>query len=133
MLISPSVETMPATADTASEVKFWLELDAELHHIDSQLKTPEAETTLTVLKQAKRFIATAPFDSDTIGLRKTLDKVQDFKSLVKEFPIGELLAASDIAKVTEAVVRIFNHMKKSKNSQYPVQRYLRLVEALSRD
>jgi dynein heavy chain 1 len=124
---------MPATADTASEVKFWLELDAELHHIDSQLKTPEAETTLTVLKQAKRFIATAPFDSDTIGLRKTLDKVQDFKSLVKEFPIGELLAASDIAKVTEAVVRIFNHMKKSKNSQYPVQRYLRLVEALSRD
>lgn len=33
-----------------------------------------AEVTLNTLKQAKRFHATVAFDTDTIGLRKALEK-----------------------------------------------------------
>lgn len=68
------IDKMPANAETAQEVKFWLELDGELRHIEEQLKTEEAECTLGILKQAKRFITTASFDTDTIGLKKAIKK-----------------------------------------------------------
>lgn len=36
------IENMPATGDTMQEINFWLELEAELQHINEQLKSPEA-------------------------------------------------------------------------------------------
>ena len=33
---------MPTTGETIQEIKFWLELENELRHIDDQLKAPEA-------------------------------------------------------------------------------------------
>lgn len=127
------IETMPQSGDTIGEVKFWLELEGELTHIDVQLHSPEAECTLNTLKQAKRFHATVAFDSDTIGLRKAIEKVQNYKPLMKEFPISDLLSANEIDKLADAIVKIFNHLKKNKNVNYPIPRYLRLVEAVSRD
>ncbi len=35
---------MGASGETVQEVKFWLELENELAHIDAQLKSPEAGT-----------------------------------------------------------------------------------------
>ena len=53
---------------------------------------------------------------------------------MKDFPINELLAATEIENILPAITNIFTHLKKtSKNSSYPVSRYLRLVEAISRD
>ncbi len=119
-----------------------------------------AECTLNALKQAKRFHATVAFDTDTIGLKKAMEKgmlfyppsqhcfcvcravscviysprplllraVQNYKPLIKDFPISELLTASDIPKLADAIVKLFQHLKKAKNAHYPIPRYLRLVE-----
>jgi len=128
------IEKAPTTGETIQEIKFWLELEVELKHIDEQLKTPEAECTLAVLRQAKRFITTAAFDTDTIGLKKAMEKVNSYKTLMKDFPINDLLTAIEVDKLPNVVTQIFSHMKKNyRNSAYPVDRYLRLIEAISRD
>lgn len=40
---------MPANSETVHEIKFWIELEGELKHIDQQLKLPEAECTLRLV------------------------------------------------------------------------------------
>lgn len=57
----------------------------------------------------------------------------NFKSLIKDFPIHELLSATNIEGVSQAVTHIFTHLKKTKSNHYPIQRYLGLVEAVARD
>lgn len=127
------IEGMPTNTDTAQEVRFWAELEVELQSIEKQTKSTEAECTLSVLRQARRFFATAPFDSDTLGLGALMTTVGNYKQLTKDFPLNELLTASDVRKLIAAVKNIFEHLKKSKASNYPVPRYLRLLEAVSRD
>jgi dynein heavy chain 1 len=64
---------------------------------------------------------------------------------MKDFPLDELLAATDLEKIQEAVVLIFAHVnKKLKLSYvksidcadcrpYPIRRTLPLIEAISQD
>jgi hypothetical protein len=53
---------------------------------------------------------------------------------MKDFPLNELLAATDLSKVQDSILLIFSHLnKKLKLSPYPVRRALPLVEAISRD
>eukprot|EP01117_Protostelium_nocturnum_P006264 TRINITY_DN2259_c0_g1_i6.p1 TRINITY_DN2259_c0_g1~~TRINITY_DN2259_c0_g1_i6.p1 ORF type:complete len:4259 (-),score=1954.67 TRINITY_DN2259_c0_g1_i6:110-12886(-) len=53
---------------------------------------------------------------------------------MKDFPINDLLTATEIDKLSGAVVQIFAHLKRtSKSSGYPIPRYLRLLEAVARD
>lgn len=52
---------------------------------------------------------------------------------MKDFPINDLLASSEISQLSDALKNIFEHLKKTKNAHYPIQRYLRLIEAISRD
>lgn len=73
---------------------------------------------------------------DTAFLLNTLlnRTVHKYNQLMKDFPLNELLAATDLDKIQEAVVFIFGHLnKKLKLSPYPVRRALPLVEAISRD
>lgn len=127
------IDAMPSNSETAQEIAFWLELESELTSIDRQLKSSEAECTLNTLKQSKRFFATASFDTDTIGLKRALDMVASYKPLMKDFPLNDLLTASEIPALSNALRNIFEHMKKSKGANYPVPRYLRFLEALARD
>eukprot|EP01114_Cavostelium_apophysatum_P023031 TRINITY_DN854_c0_g1_i2.p1 TRINITY_DN854_c0_g1~~TRINITY_DN854_c0_g1_i2.p1 ORF type:complete len:4577 (-),score=1545.65 TRINITY_DN854_c0_g1_i2:38-13768(-) len=129
------IEKMPEIGgETVQEIKFWLELEGELRLIEEQLHTPKAEATLNILRQARRFITTASFDTDTIGLKKALEKVNSYRVMIKDFPINELLAATEIEAIPSAITHIFAHLRKTaKTAGYPLQRYLRLVEAISRD
>ena len=53
---------------------------------------------------------------------------------MKDFPLDELLAATDLEKIKDAIRLIFAHInKKLKLSPYPVDRTLLLVEAISQD
>ena len=57
-----------------------------------------------------------------------------YNQLMKDFPLNELLSATDLDKIQEAVVLIFGHInRKLKLSPYPIRRALPLVEAISRD
>ena len=52
---------------------------------------------------------------------------------MKDFPLDQLLSATELEKIKDALIGIFGHLKKIKLSQYPVQRCLRLIEAISKD
>ncbi|KAJ8487938.1 hypothetical protein ONZ45_g14141 [Pleurotus djamor] len=53
---------------------------------------------------------------------------------MKDFPLDELLSATDLDKIQESLVLIFSHLtRKFKLSPYPIRRALPLVEAISRD
>lgn len=53
---------------------------------------------------------------------------------MKDFPLNELLSATDLDRIQESVGLIFGHLnRKLKLTQYPVRRALPLVEAISRD
>jgi dynein heavy chain 1 len=53
---------------------------------------------------------------------------------MREFPINELLSATSLDRLQEALVLIFGHLtKKLRISPYPIRRALPLVEAISGD
>ena len=114
------------------EVSFWLNLERALHQIKDKRDGTDITLTLEVLKHGKRFHATVSFDSDT-GLQKALETVNNYNPLMKDFPLNGLLGATDTEQIKCAVVDIFAHMKKIRNTKYPITRALKLVQAISRD
>lgn len=67
------------------------------------------------------------------GLKQALATVNDYNPLMKDFPINDLLSATELDRIRTAEQLIFNHLRKIRNTKYPMQRALRLVEAISRD
>ena len=59
--------------------------------------------------------------------------MNDYNPLMKDFPLDDLLAATELDKIRAALSAIFSHLKKIRSTKYPIQRALRLVEAISRD
>lgn len=114
------------------EITFWLNIERALYKIQEQMSSPEVSLTLEVLKFGKRFHATISFDSDT-GLKEALDRVKNYNLLMKDFPMHELLSANDLSKIKNSITMIFNHLKRVRNTRYPVHRILRFIEAISRD
>ena len=119
---------------TASqEVNFWLSMESALEGIEGQLRSDGVILTLEILKHAKRFQATVSFTADT-GLKEAMEKVQKYNQLMRDFPLDELLSATSLPKVQEAISQIFNHLnKKLRICPYPIRRALPLVEAISAD
>jgi hypothetical protein len=65
---------------------------------------------------------------------KKTPTVHKYNQLMKDFPLNELLSATDLDKIGESLVLIFGHInRKLKLSPYPIRRALPLVEAISRD
>ena len=60
--------------------------------------------------------------------------VHKYNQLMKDFPLNELLSATDLDKIRESLILIFGHIsRKLRLSPYPIRRALPLVEAISRD
>ncbi|KAK4049755.1 dynein heavy chain [Microbotryomycetes sp. JL221] len=122
-----------ASGTASQEINFWLSMERALDGIEEQLRSDPVVLTLDILRHAKRFHATVSFIADT-GLKEATDVVHKYNQLMKDFPLNELLAATDLAKVQESITLIFGHInKKLKLSPYPIRRALPLVEAISRD
>ena len=67
-----------------------------------------------------------------LTIRSTV--VHKYNQLMKDFPLNELLSATDLDKIHEAIGLIFGHLnRKLRLSPYPVRRALPLVEAISKD
>lgn len=121
------------TGTATQEINFWLSMESRLEDIEAQLSSPGVRLTLDVLKNAKRFQATVSFSADT-GLKEKTDTVQKYNQLMRDFPLDELLSATSLQKVEEAIQQIFNHLnKKLRICPYPVHRALPFVEAISGD
>ena len=52
---------------------------------------------------------------------------------MKDFPLNDLLSATELDRIRAALVAIFQHLRKIRSTRYPLTRCLRLVEAISRD
>ncbi|EST04700.1 Dynein heavy chain, domain-1 [Kalmanozyma brasiliensis GHG001] len=122
-----------ASGTASQEINFWLSMEKAQESIEQQLRSDPIVLTLDILKHAKRFHATVSFLADT-GLKDCAEKTHNYNLLMKDFPINELLSATDLDKCADALSAIFNHLnKKLRISPYPVKRALPLVEAISRD
>ncbi|XP_055846761.1 dynein heavy chain, cytoplasmic isoform X3 [Episyrphus balteatus] len=122
----------PSSGTALQEISFWLNLERALYRIQEKRESPEVALTLDILKHGKRFHATVSFDTDT-GLKQALAMVADYNPLMKDFPINDLLSATELEKIRPAVQQIFSHLRKVRNTKYPIQRCLKLIEAISRD
>ncbi|KAK7504322.1 hypothetical protein BaRGS_00004626, partial [Batillaria attramentaria] len=122
----------PASGTALQEISFWLNLERALLRIQEKRESSEIVLTLEILKHGKRFHATVSFDSDT-GLKQAMATVNDYNQLMKDFPINDLLSATELDRLRVALQSIFLHLRKIRPTKYPIQRALRLVEAISRD
>ena len=122
----------PSSGTALQEISFWLNLERALLRIQEKRESVEVALTLDILKHGKRFHATVSFDTDT-GLKQALGTVNDYNPLMKDFPINDLLSATELDRIRTSVQGIFNHLRKIGGTKYPIQRALRLVEAISRD
>ena len=122
----------PSSGTALQEISFWLNLERALLRIQEKRESSEVALTLEVLKHGKRFHATVSFDTDT-GLKQAIATVNDYNPLMKDFPINDLLSATELDRIRISVQAIFSHLRKIRNTKYPIQRALRLVEAISRD
>ncbi|KAH7030898.1 LOW QUALITY PROTEIN: dynein heavy chain, N-terminal region 1-domain-containing protein [Microdochium trichocladiopsis] len=123
----------PVTRTATQEINFWLSMESALEGIEAQLRSEGVMLTLEILKHAKRFQATVSFTADT-GLKEAMEMVQKYNQLMRDFPLDELLSATSLPKVQDAIAQIFGHMnKKMRFSTYPIARTLHLVEAVSAD
>ncbi|CAN8013158.1 unnamed protein product [Ixodes persulcatus] len=122
----------PSSGTALQEISFWLNLERALLRIQEKRESLEVALTLDILKKGKRFHATVSFDTDT-GLKQALSTVNDYNPLMKDFPLNDLLAATELDRIRLALHGIFSHLRKIRSTKYPIQRALRLVEAISRD
>ncbi|KAJ3809625.1 dynein heavy chain, N-terminal region 1-domain-containing protein [Lentinula lateritia] len=122
-----------ASGTASQEINFWLSLERALEGIEAQLRSDEVTMVMDCLRNAKRFHATVSFIADT-GLKDATDLVHKYNQLMKDFPLNELLSATDLDKIQESLILIFSHInRKLRLSPYPIRRALPLVEAISRD
>eukprot|EP00124_Ichthyophonus_hoferi_P005428 Ihof_evm1s783 gene=Ihof_evmTU1s783 len=121
-----------ASAGSASqEIGFWINMERALEQIQQRLRQEDVEITMALLKHCKRFMATVGFENDT-HLKEAIDKVYNYNSMMKDFPLNELLAATEITAIGDSVKNIFTHLNKLRNTKYPVARALLLESALSK-
>ena len=59
--------------------------------------------------------------------------MKDYCSLMKDFPLQDLLAANSLESIKAGIGAIFLHMRKIRNTSYPPGRVMHLLEAVSRD
>ena len=131
--VLPTITAFPSVDSSSSadleEVSFWLQLEEALQGIPDELRRPEVEITLNLLKAAKRFLATIALDNNT-GLEQALSHTQDIAHYVRQYPATQLEAARDWDKMTIAVNAVFDHLPKIRSSRhYDLERCAKLMEA----
>ncbi|XP_052274955.1 cytoplasmic dynein 1 heavy chain 1-like isoform X3 [Dreissena polymorpha] len=122
----------PGSGTALQEISFWLNLERALLRIQEKRESADIVLTLEILKHGKRFHATVSFDTDT-GLKTAMTTVNDYNQLMKDFPLNDLLSATELDRIRVSLQAIFLHLRKIRPTKYPIQRALRLVEAISRD
>ena len=104
--------TREVSSGTASqEINFWLSLERALEAIEEQLRSDEVLMVMDALRNAKRYLATVSFIVDT-GLKEATDLVHKYNQLMKDFPLNELLSATDLDKIQESLQLIFGHINR---------------------
>ena len=67
------------------------------------------------------------------GVSRWIREIKKVTKLDRDFPLNELISATELNKITAAIVSILSHLKKINSSKYPLVRTLKLIEAISKD
>ncbi|KAJ3439563.1 dynein heavy chain [Anaeramoeba flamelloides] len=118
--------------ETLKEINFWNLLEIELQKIANQINSEPIQLTLDLLRTKRIRMTGFTFESET-GLKKELEQSKNINSLIRNFPINELLSATDLIKIQPAIKLCFNHLRKIKHTDYPLARVLKFVELISKD
>ncbi|KAJ6231571.1 dynein heavy chain [Anaeramoeba flamelloides] len=122
----------PISGTAQQEINFWSSLENSLLEIVKQVKTDEVQLTLELLRIKKRHIAGFSFEADT-GLTQAIKKVTNYNMLMKKFPINEILIAHDFKQLQQSIQSCFDHLKKVKETDYPLSRVYTFVGLISKD
>ena len=139
--VLPSTTSFPETANIYSEesadqtnadleeVSFWTTLEIALKHIRTELSKAEVLLTLSLLKNAKRFVATIALENNT-GLDAAETHTTDICNFVRGYPIQALAAARDWNRIGSSLEGLFLHLPKIRQSRfYDLERCVKLLEA----
>jgi len=111
------------------EINFWNQLNDELRNVKNQLKSPGVELTLSMLREAKRFVATLALENNT-GLESSIAYVKDIEHFLKPYPSKEFLVARDFDKIGTVLNLAFDHLPKVRQSRYyTLERTAQLLSA----
>ena len=111
------------------ELAFWHNLHDELHHVKAQLQSPGVQLTLSLLREAKRFVATLALENNT-GLDGSIAYVKDVEHFLTPYPAPDLVTARTFDKLGTVVQQVFNHVPKIRQSRYyTLERLAQLVSA----
>ena len=128
LVVQESPEQPPNPDAVAHELAFWTQLSQELTHIQEQLSSLPVEATVSMLREAKRFVATLALENNT-GLEQAVTYTNDMLHFLKGFPVTDLQAATDWEQVAAAIQAIFDHFQKLRSSRYySLQRGVALLE-----
>ncbi|KAI1697106.1 dynein heavy chain, cytoplasmic [Ditylenchus destructor] len=122
----------PSSGTALQEVAFWMNLERAISRVNEMRESEEVVLTLEALKLGKRFHATVSFDADT-GLKETADKVTDYSQIMIDIPLIDLVSATDVIGVRQALANIFAALRKIRNSKYPAKRAMHFFAAISSD
>lgn len=124
----------PLQSTASDEVAFWIALREALVGARRQLESPIVQEVVKELEKHKRFQATQDLLVET-GLQSALNKAETVTQiLLKDLPLGELLAAGDFEQLDLAVQDIFDHFQKRlRTSSYGAKRGVALVEVIGKD
>ena len=122
------------SGNTLQEVNYWISFERSLAHIDQQVKTPEVELTLDILRFKKKYQVTTPFEND-LNLKSMLAKCNKISLFLKDFPINELLSSNTLKDINNALNLLFLHLKKNYTNEafYEPQRFINFLEVISKD
>ena len=78
--------------------------------------SPSTQLTISVLKQAKRFVTTTALENNT-HLPTALAYTSDVNSFLQNFPINALLSSTNLPSLTKSTTDMFSHYPKVRNSK----------------
>lgn len=127
--------TRNARAGTAlQEIRFWQDMEAALEDVEDRFRAPGVQLTLQVLDYARRRMQADNLRVEALEVKKTVESVKQYNFLLKDIPLDEMLSAANLDKMQSSLDSVFSHInRRFRNSNYPVDRGLALIEAISAD
>lgn len=112
------------------EMLFWRSMEESLAALQRQVASQPVQSTIEILRRAKRFHVVMNFTNGT-GLEEKMAQATVNNSLVKDLPLDEL-RSSDITSLKHAVVSMCNLIKTNlkKFHLYPLPRAVELCQVI---